>query len=369
MPPFHFNSIHARSQIRRLPQSIPPSALLSMRPFLIQPPDAVQAVLDGVIASSRHVLRQVPGHLALHHPGNPSRRVRIIIGGGSGHEPLFLGATGPGMADAAVAGQVFAAPNPMSVQAAVEACLHPAGGPAHEGSILLYGNYSGDVLNFGFAADEIRLAGGTIEEVRIHDDIASQPVAKMEQRRGIAGDIFVLKAICAAADRGLPFDKVMEVARKACHATRSIGVALGAASSVDTGKPMFELPAGQIEIGMGLHGEKGVERSVFEPAASLVPRMLAMLLDDFTATGSRPARVAAMINGLGSTTNLELFSVAAHLRRALDAEGTTPAFLRTGEFATSLDMAGFSITLMALDDELESLLDAPCASCCYNNPA
>lgn len=341
-----------------------------MRHFLTQSSDAVQSVLDGIIASSRHSLQQVPGHLALIHPGNFTRRVRIVIGGGSGHEPLFLGAVGPGMADAAVAGQVFAAPNPLSVQETVDACIQSVpDGPPPEGTILLYGNYSGDVLNFGFAADEIRSAGGRVEEVRVHDDIASKAAAKMDKRRGIAGDVFVLKAICAAADLGLPFDKVMDAARKACRATRSLGVALGAASSVETGKPMFELPAGQMEIGMGLHGEKGVKRSAFQPAATLVPRMLDMILDDFTATGDHPARVAAMVNGLGSTTYLELFAVAAHFKRALDARKLASAFLRTGQFATSLDMAGFSLTLMALDDDLESLLNAPCSTCCYSNPA
>ncbi|EIP96475.1 dihydroxyacetone kinase [Opitutaceae bacterium TAV1] len=342
-----------------------------MRPFLTKSPDAVEAVLGGIIASSRHPLEQVPGHLALLHRGNPSRRVRILVGGGSGHEPLFLGAVGPGMADAAIAGQVFAAPNPMSVQAAIEACTAPSprSSVAPEGSLLIYGNYSGDVLNFGFAADEIRQAGGRIDEVRVHDDIASRPPAELEKRRGIAGDIFVIKTTCAAADRGLPFDDVLRIARKACLATRSLGVALGAASSIDTGKPMFDLPAGQIEIGMGLHGEMGVKRSAFEPAATLVPHMLEMILADYAATGSRPARVAAMVNGLGSTTILELLAVSARLREALGTQGVAVSFLRTGQFATSLDMAGFSITLMALDSELEPLLDAPCSSFCYSNPA
>jgi dihydroxyacetone kinase len=155
------------------------------------------------------------------------------------------------MADAAVAGQIFTAPNPESILATIEALR------AEAGVILLYGNYTGDVLNFGFAVEEAQQKGIQVAEIRVHDDIASAPTSKQSERRGIAGDIFVLKCTAAAADRGDSFTEVLRLGEKANHHTRSLGVALGAASSIDTGKPMFELPFGQLEIGMGLHGEMG----------------------------------------------------------------------------------------------------------------
>lgn len=305
-------------------------------------------------------MEKVPGHLAVVHRSNSNRKVRIITGGGSGHEPLFLGAVGPGMADAGVAGQVFAAPNPFSIQATAEAC------GTEGGIIYIYGNYSGDVLNFSFAVDEAEGEGQKAAEIRVHDDIASRPVDQITGRRGTAGDIFVIKCTGAAADLGLSFEEVLRIGEKVNLRTRSLGVALQAASSIDSGLPMFDLPLESMEIGMGLHGEMGVRRSDFEPAEKLVPEMLEMILADFEATGSRPDRVAVMINGLGSTTILELLVVAGYVSEGLKAADIQTGLFVTGEFATSLDMAGFSITLLHLDDEIEPLLTADCESLCFS---
>jgi dihydroxyacetone kinase len=235
--------------------------------------------------------------------------------------------------------------------------------------ILLYGNYSGDVLNFGFAAEEAQQKGIQVAEIRVHDDIASAPISKHSERRGIAGDIFVLKCTAAVADRGDSFAEVLRLGEKANHHTRSLGVALGAASSIDTGKPMFELPFGQLEIGMGLHGEMGVQRSAFEPAETLVPRMIGLLHSDLTSSGLTSQRAAVLINGLGSTTILELLAVAGYTRDALDRAGIEAAYFYTGQFATSLDMAGFSITWMALDADLEPLLATGASSFCFSTMA
>lgn len=331
-----------------------------MRNFLTHPDTAVESVLQGLLAQSRVELERVEGHLAVVHSGNTRRKVKIVTGGGSGHEPLFLGAVGPGMADAGVAGQVFAAPNPFSIQATGDACA------AAEGIIYIYGNYSGDVLNFNFAVEEAEAEGKRAAEIRVHDDVASRPVAEINGRRGTAGDIFVIKCTCAAADLGWSFEEVLRLGEKVNHRTRSIGVALQAASNIGNGEPMFDLPLGNMEIGMGLHGEMGVRRAKAEYAETLVPEMLGLILADFKATSLSPAKVAVMINGLGGTTVLELLAVSGLVNAGLKTAGIATGLFVTGEFATSLDMAGFSITLLDLDDEIEPLLAAPCESFCFS---
>lgn len=331
-----------------------------MREYLIRTSNAVEAVIRGLQATSPFPIERVGSHTGVIYRGNVARKVKVLTGGGSGHEPLFLGAVGPGMADGAIAGQIFAAPNPDSILAVTEA-LRPS-----EGVIYLYGNYSGDVLNFGFAAEEARAKGIQVDEIRVHDDVASASPEAATERRGIAGDIFVLKCAAAAADRGDTFSEVLALGGKASTWTRSLGVALGAAASIDTGQPMFELPAGQMEIGMGLHGEMGVQRSTFEPVETLVPRMLDLILADFQRTGLSLDRVAVMVNGLGSTTVLELLAVAGQAKVNLEKNGLHSELFRTGQFATSLDMAGFSITLTKLDDELKELLNAEARSFAYS---
>lgn len=330
-----------------------------MRKFLVTPDNAVEAALAGVLAVSRIPLERVQGHFGLVYRGNEKRKVRLVVGGGSGHEPLFLGAVGPGMADAAVAGAVFAAPNPMSIQATVDALGQT------DGIIYLYGNYSGDVLNFDFAAEESEGAGAKIAQIRVHDDIASAPPDRIAARRGTAGDIYVFKCTAAAADQGLAFDEVVRLGENVNAQVRSLGVALAAASSIETGEPMFDLPLGSLEIGMGLHGEMGVSRTDFESAESLVPKMVDLLLADYQATKTPLNRVAVMINALGGTTVLELLAVAGHVRRTLETKGLKIDRFEAGEFATSLDMAGFSITMLPLDEEIGPLFDAGCDSVCY----
>jgi dihydroxyacetone kinase len=225
------------------------------------------------------------------------------------------------------------------------------------------------VLNFNFAVEEAENEGKKAAEIRVHDDVASVTVDRLEARRGIAGDIFVIKCASAAADRGDSFDEVVKVGEKANLRTRSLGVALSAASSMETGLPMFDLPLGSIELGMGLHGEMGVQRSEFQTADILVPRMLELLLRDYEATGGKPDRVAVMINGLGGTTVLELLAVSGLAKKGLEQAGVETGLFVTGEFATSLDMAGFSITLLHLDEEIQSLLSAPAESFCFSQRA
>lgn len=331
-----------------------------MRQYLVRASNAVEAAIQGLRATSSFPIERVGSHFGVVYRGNARRKVKLLTGGGSGHEPLFLGAVGPGMADGAIAGEIFTAPNPYSILAVTEA-LQP-----FEAVIYLYGNYTGDVLNFGFAAEEARAKGINVEEIRVHDDVASASSEAAADRRGIAGDIFVLKCVAAAADRGNSISDVLAVGERASNWTRSLGVALKAASAIDSGQPMFELPVGEIEIGMGLHGEMGVQRSTFEPVETLVPRMLDLILADFQRTGVKLDRAAVMVNGLGSTTVLELLAVAGHTKINLEKNGISSPLLTTGQFATSLDMAGFSITLIRLDDELQDLLTANASSFAYS---
>ena len=333
-----------------------------MRYFIQNQETAVEEALAGLLSFTDVSLQRVGVNTGVVYPGNQKRQVKIVVGGGSGHEPLFLGIVGPGLADGGIAGQVFAAPPPEGVLAVIEEVKAP------EGVVLVYGNYSGDVLNFGVAADEAKEKGILTAEVRVHDDIASAPVSQMEDRRGIAGDIFVIKAISAAADLGLSFAEVLRIGEKANLHTRSLGVASQAATSIETGQPMFDLPAAEIEIGMGLHGEMGVRRSGYESSDVLVPRMMEMLATDFQQTNLPLTRAAVMVNGLGSTTVLELLIVAGQVRKFLNHHSVPVAYQTVGQFATSLDMAGFSISITQLDHELEPLLNAPCRSLCFTKP-
>jgi len=334
---------------------------LPMRNFLVTPSKVVDSVLEGILSVSRVLLERVEGHSGLVYRGNQNRRVRIVVGGGSGHEPLFLGAVGPGMADGAIVGSVFAAPNPFSIRATAEAL------GKSDGTIFIYGNYSGDILNFNFAVEELSDDGATATQIRVHDDIASAPPDRLEARRGIAGDIYVIKCAAAAADRGLPLEEVLRIGEKVNATVRSIGVALQACSSIDTGEPMFDLPKGSLEIGMGLHGEIGVRQADFQPAETLVPQMIELLIADYSATGTSLERVAVMVNGLGGTTVLELLAVTGHVRKGLQEKGIQLRQCVAGEFATSLDMAGFSITLLSIDDEIEPLLAAAADSFCFTH--
>lgn len=333
-----------------------------MRYFIHDQETAVEQALSGILSLTDVPLRRVGSHTAVIFPGNRNRKVKVVVGGGSGHEPLFLGIVGPGLADGAVAGQIFAAPNPEAILATMEDVQ------ATGGVLLVYGNYSGDVLNFGVAMDDAKAKGITVAEIRVHDDIASAPSSQPEDRRGTAGDIFVIKAVSAASDLGLPLEEVIRIGEKINSRTRSLGVASRAATAMETGEPMFDLPEGEIEVGMGLHGEMGVRRSGYEPAETLVPRMMEMLVADFQETNLPLTRAAVMINGLGGTTVIELLVIAGSVKKFLDKHSITIVQQTVGQFATSLDMAGFSVSISQLDEELESLLDAKCQSLCYTKP-
>ena len=317
---------------------------------LINDPFAVvDEWLDGFVAAHADIVALAkPRVVVRRFPATD--KVGLVIGGGSGHEPAFAGYVGTGMADAAACGNVFASPPPNIVLAAINAAN------MRRGVLMAYGNYTGDVMNFGLAAQLASAEGVDVREIRIADDVASAPKAESAKRRGIAGDIIVFKCAGAAAERGMSLAEVERIARKASSATRSMGVALSACEVPGSGRPTFELPDGEMEIGMGVHGEPGIERGPLKPADEVAESLVRAIVVDMDDQAS--GDVALLVNGLGATAHLEQYIVYRGARKALEANGLRVVKSYVGEFITSLEMAGASITVTLLDDEILSLLDA-----------
>ena len=281
----------------------------------------------------------------------PKGKVSLVVGGGSGHYPAFAGYVGPGMADAAVAGDVFASP---STAAVARVCRQAH----HGGGILLgFGNYAGDVLNFGVAAERLRAEGIDVRLLPVTDDVASAPADAHEKRRGIAGDLAVFKVVGAAAEAGLSLDAVERIARHANERTVSFGVAFDGCTLPGAGGPLFTVPKGRMALGLGIHGEPGIREETVVPATDLAGLLVERLLAE------RPqgiTRVAVVLNGLGATKYEELFVLWTTVSRLLKAAGLEIVAPEAGEYVTSLDMQGCSLTLMWLDDELEAYWRAAC---------
>ncbi len=297
---------------------------------------AVRAVRGGVVRAS----------------ATPDGKVALVVGGGSGHYPAFIGYVGPGMADAAVAGDVFASPSTRAIRHVAR--LAQRGG----GVVLGFGNYAGDVLNFGLAAELLRGDGIDVRVLAVSDDIASASGAEHERRRGIAGDLVVFKIAGAAAQAGQSLDAVEQAGRHANAHTRSLGVAFSGCVLPGVDTQLFSVPLGRIAIGLGIHGEPGIEERPAMRATELAALMVDALLREAPADAG--SRVAVVLNGLGSTKWEELFVLWAAISDRLQAEGLEVVAPEVGEFVTSLDMAGCSLTLTWLDDVLEPLWLAEC---------
>lgn len=323
-----------------------------LKKLINDPFDAVDEMLDGFVAAHADVVRRA-GPRVVARRDAPSAKVGLVVGGGSGHEPAFAGYVGPGLADAAALGNVFAAPGPDVCLEAIRAAS------SGRGVLLAYGNYAGDVLNFDLAADLAATEGIECRTVRVSDDVASATPAERERRRGIAGDVFVFKIAGAAAEAGHDLDEVERLAARANDACASIGVALSPCEVPGAGRPTFEIGPDEIEIGMGVHGEAGIQRGRLEPADAVVDRMVDAILADWAATGLAGGEVALLVNGLGATPYLDLYILYRAARRRFEAAGCTVSRSLVGEYVTSLEMAGASISVLRLDDELRSLLDAP----------
>lgn len=333
-----------------------------VKKFLNRPQDAVNETVAGALLAHEGVLAAVDGApRALRAVRGPRPgKVGLVIGGGAGHEPGFFGYVGEGLADAVAIGNVFAAPPPDPILAATLA----ADGGA--GVLHIFGNFSGDLLNFEMAAEMAAARGVPVRAVVTTDDIASAPADNRAARRGVAGNVFVFKVAGAACDRMMPLDACADIARRASQRCYSMGIALEPGALLDSRRPSFQLGPGDMEIGVGVHGERGIARARLASADAAADLILDRILDEMQpAEGDR---VALLVNSLGSTPQMELYILNRRVRQRLRARGIEVHRTLIGHYYTSLDMAGVSITALHLDDELVSLLDHPCRSPAWTQP-
>ncbi|TCJ18449.1 dihydroxyacetone kinase subunit DhaK [Rubrobacter taiwanensis] len=324
-----------------------------MKKIINAPEDVVPEQLRGMELARPDLLRYMPEANVLVRADAPVEgKVALVSGGGSGHEPAHGGFVGPGMLDAACAGAVFTSPTPDQMLEATKAVDGGAG------VFYVVKNYTGDVLNFEMAGELAQAEGIETDYVVVDDDVAVEDSTYTSGRRGIAGTIFVHKIAGAAAEDGKDLAGVKEIAQRVNANVRSMGMALTSCIPPERGEPIFEIADDEMEIGMGIHGEPGTERKKIEPANSVVDELAAKVLgDDVDFT---QGEVAVMVNGLGGTPVMELYIAYAHLADVLKREGVNVYRSFVGEYMTSLEMAGFSITLLRLDDEMKGYLDAPC---------
>ncbi|RZQ60566.1 dihydroxyacetone kinase family protein [Amycolatopsis suaedae] len=314
--------------------------------------------VDGyVTAYGRHV-RKVPGAYGVVGRHVPRQgKVAVVIGGGCGHYPAFAGLVGPGLADAAVVGDVFTSPSAEQVYRTARA----ADGGA--GVLFGYGNYQGDVLHFGLAARRLAAEGIDSRTILVTDDVASGPAGDTARRRGVAGDFLVFKIAGAAAERGDDLDGVYAAAMRANAAVRTFGVAFGGCTLPGADAPLFTVDGDKMELGLGIHGEPGVRTVGRLDATALADELVDGLLPELPGQG----RVAVLVNGLGRTKYEEMFTAYGRIHSRLGAAGLEVVDTQVGEFVTSLDMAGMSLSVMVLDDELAGLYAAPCDSPGYRS--
>ena len=327
-----------------------------MRKIINDPNRFVDEMIEGIVAAHPDLVKTpLEDNRILVRADAPVKgQVGIVTGGGSGHLPLFKGYVGMGLASGVAIGNVFSSP---SATQCFEATKAVDGGA---GVLYLYGNYGGDVLNFDLAADMADLEGITTRTVLGCDDVASQPKDRAADRRGVAGILFAFKAAGAAAEAGKSLDEVAEVAEDIVANTATMGIGLSPTIHPVTGKPSFELPEGEMEIGIGIHGEPGIHRAELETADQIVDRLLGPLMEDLSlASGDR---VAVLVNGMGSTPLEELYVMYRRVHEVLSGKGITVAKVYIGEYATSLEMAGASLSLLALNDDRLALLTAPAKS-------
>ncbi len=317
------------------------------------PADFRSDMIDGFVAAYSRYVERVPNASAVMRRGGPrSGKVSVIIGGGCGHYPAFCGTVGQGLADGAVIGDIFTSPSSEQAYRAGRALNGGAG------VLFCFGNYAGDVMNFGAAQERLRADGIDCRTVLVTDDVASASVEQAAKRRGVVGDFIVFKIAGAAADRGDSIDGVEAVVRKANAATVSFGAAFDGCTFPGKTEPLFRVEPGHMDLGLGIHGEPGIRTVEWMPARELAGVLLEPLLAERPTTDG-PTRAAVILNGLGATKYEELFILWQTLSGLLEQAGIEPVLPEVGEFVTSLDMAGCSLTLTWLDDELEALWTAP----------
>jgi len=331
-------------------------ATMAMRKIINDPEKVVDETIEGILAAFPKHLKRVDGTArGLARADCPVRgKVAIATGGGSGHLPLFLGYVGQGLAHGVSIGNVFSSPSSDDMLAVTK------GIDGGEGVLYLYGNYSGDTMNFDMASEMAGMDGIRVLIALGRDDVTSAPNSELARRRGIAGIFFGYKIAGAAADAGRPLEEVHKAAETALHNARSMGVALSGTTIPAVGKPGFEVPEGQMELGMGIHGEPGVKRGPLLTADEIAGQMLDHILPDLPY--NRGDQVAVLVNSLGATAPEESFILYRKAQQILKDRGIGIHKAFVGEYATSMEMSGASISLLKLDDDLTKLLGAPAHS-------
>lgn len=323
-----------------------------MKKLINNPDNVVEEMLEGYVKAHADSVKQLENKRAIISTKEKIKnKVGILIGGGSGHEPGFLGYIGEGMADGVAVGNIFASPPPSPILEVTKAIDDGAG------VVYLYGNYAGDVMNFGMAADLADMEGITVKAALTSDDVASAPLEEKEKRRGIAGEFFVFKMAGAAADKGYDIDDVVRIAELTNENTRSMGVGLSPCYLPQTGEPSFELGDDEMELGLGHHGEPGIKKVPLQTADEVADELMSRIMAEVEVEDGQ--EVAVLVNGLGSTPHMDLYILFRRVEQILSEKGITIYRSYVGNYITSLEMGGASITVTKLTDELKELIDHP----------
>ena len=324
-----------------------------LQKIINDPKNFIDEMIEGILAAHPGRLKCINDDLRcmVCSGEKKSGKVGLSTGGGSGHLPLFLGYVGKGMLDACAVGNVFASPSAAQMFELTKAI------DSGNGVLYIYGNYSGDIINFDMAAEMADEEDIKVKQVVAADDVASSPKGKEEKRRGVAGIFYVYKIAGACAEEMASLEEVKRVAEKVCANVRTMGVGLSPCIIPEVGKPTFEMNDGEMEIGIGIHGEAGIGKGKLETADKIVEKIMESILEDLPYKAGD--EVSVLINGLGSTPKEELYVVYGKVSQILKTEKIKIYYPYLGEFATSMEMAGMSISLLRLDDELKRLLQKP----------
>ena len=321
-----------------------------MKKIINDPKNFVDEMIEGILAAHPEQLKCVNNDLRCLVRSDESKpgKVGLSTGGGSGHLPLFLGYVGKGMLDGCAVGNIFASPSARQMLEVTKAI------DSGSGVLYIYGNYGGDVMNFDMAAEMADMEDIRVEQVVAGEDVASSPKGEEDKRRGVAGIFFVYKIAGAYAEEMASLDEVKRIAEKVCANVRTMGVGLSPCIIPEMGKPTFEMDEGQMEIGIGIHGEPGIGKGELKSADEIVEKIMESILDDLPYQSGD--EVSVLVNGLGATPKEELYVVYRKVAQILKDKKITVYHPYIGEFATSMEMAGMSISLLRLDNELKKLL-------------
>lgn len=325
-----------------------------MQRILNNPDDIVDEMLNGFLKTHKDIVSPTDNKRVVKSIHAPSGRVGVVTGGGSGHKPAFIGYIGENMCDAAAVGEICSSPTAVAFLDAFKAA------DSKKGIACLYGNYSGDNMNVKMAIKMAKKAGIEVKTVVANDDVASAPKDQREKRRGVAGEVFMWKIGGAKAATGASLDEVIESSQKAIDHTRSVGIGLTPCTLPAVGHPNFVIKEGTMEVGIGHHGEPGILVTALETAAQMAKRMVDVVIPDYPFVSGD--EVAVLVSGLGATPVMELYVLYDEIDKLLVEKGIKTHRAYVGNYFTSMEMMGATLTVMKLDDELKELLDKPCNS-------